>query len=364
MKNIKVLISAPADQTKEVDIVLSSIADFNDLMAKRNIVFTPVHWQKNVSTGRGERAQDVINDQISDCDMIVAIVGTRMGTATGKAESGTAEEVFGFCKKENFDTVSYNTHVFFNTFYDGDVLALEPEQLAKVKKFKSEVGDLGILYSPFSNLTTLKKLVTKALDAFYFQSKQTQLISLKETEREELGLDDYIENTIDDFQNVTSLITDMGESMTVFSEETGQAKSTQSEDLYMKIGIDAINKLADKITDKSKGSQDYLDSAYSNVNSALKIAIEDFLNDKNIDALADLVSSLWELIKSTKEGQIGIQSLEDAIVALPRRNKELIKAKKRVLIPVAGLNTALSDFNNNMELIVTEVERAVVDFKS
>jgi len=364
MKNIKILISAPSDQQKEVDEVINAIDDFNDIMLKRNITFTPVYWKKNTSTGRAERGQDVINDQVANCDMIVAIVGTRMGTDTGKADSGTAEEVFNFCRVNKFENTNYNTHIFFNTFYDGNVLNLEIEQLAKVQKFQSDVSNLGVLYAPFSNLTTLRKLVTKALDSFYFESKQTELISLQETEIEELGLDDYSDKIVENFQNITSLVTDISGSMREFSQELAEAKKSQPQDTYIKNGIKAIGRLADKITKKSVGAQENLDNAYSNLNSALKIAIEDFLNDENIGEIEKLLIILRDLIKSGNEGQSGLQSFEDAIKAMPRRNKGIIKAKKRILIPVTGLRSGMSDFNNNVELIVHEVERAIAKYKS
>ncbi|MGJ8562991.1 MAG: hypothetical protein ACSHXY_05510 [Alphaproteobacteria bacterium] len=364
MNNIKVLISAPSDQEKEIKEVFQAIENFNDIMLKRDICFTPVHWQKNIATGISDRPQNVINDQISDCNMIIAIVGTRMGTPTEKADSGTAEEVFDFCGRSGFSNTSYNTHVFFNTFYGGNVLGLDLEQLDKVKKFQSDIGDLGVLYAPFSNLSTLNKLVTKALDSFFFQSEQTQSASLEEDEIEELGLDDFVENTIVDFQSVSSLVIEIGEDMTAFSIEAAEATQVGEQSVILTKGIEAINKLAGKITHKVKGSQHSLDSAYSNLNSALKIAVEDFMNEENINDLEELVESLKVLITSGREGQVGIQSLEDTIRGLPRRNKKLIKSRNRILIPISGLKNSLSDFNNNVELVIGEVEREIESFHS
>lgn len=364
MKIIKVLISAPSDQDKEVKEVFDAISDFNDLMNKRGISFTPIHWQKNIATGQAKRAQDVINDQVDDCDMIIAIVGTRMGTATGKADSGTAEEVFDFCNSNGFSNTSYNTHVFFNTFYDGNVLQLEADQLLKVQKFQTEITELGVLYAPFSNLSTLRKLVNQALDSFYFQSQQTQLVSLKETEIEELGLEDYLDEASKNLESITSLVGSIADHMVEFSEEAAQATALSDQDEILTKGTEAMDKLAERITENVQNSQATLDQAYSNMNGGLRIAVEDFLNEQNIDDLSDLIDNLRVMVSSGREGQAGMQTLEETIMSLPRRNKKLIKSRKRVLLPISTLNRALFDFNNNVEFLLNEVGSAVDEYKS
>lgn len=364
MKNVKVLISAPLDQDDEVNAVLTEISNFNELMAKRNVHFTAVHWKKNMTTGRSERGQDVINDQIRDCDMIIAIVGTRMGTETGKADSGTAEEVFDFCKRNGFKGTSYNTHIFFNTFYDGDVLGLDAAQLLKVQKFKSEISELGILYAPFSNYSTLKNLTNHALDMYFFQSEKTQTVALQETEKEELGLEEYLNNTSENFSIITGLINEIASDMTQFSNEITEISQETDEKKLVSRGADAMDRLADNISDKVNNSQNTLDLAYTNLNGGLKIAIEDFLNDENVEELDSLIIVLKGLVSSGRKGQDGIQALEDQIKSIPRKNKKIIKSRNKTLRPIMTLNQSLSDFNNNVEILSNEVSSAISFYKA
>ena len=54
----------------------------------------PVGWETHSTPEMGDRAQAIINKQVlADCDLLVAIFWTRIGSPTGVAPSGTVEEI-------------------------------------------------------------------------------------------------------------------------------------------------------------------------------------------------------------------------------------------------------------------------------
>ena len=352
MKNIKVLISAPTDQDPQVSVVIKAIESFNKIMHIRGVNFIPVHWQKNLSTGIAESGQEVINQQISDVDMIIAIVGARMGTPTDKAESGTAEELYSFIERTKIQPSTFNTHVFFNTFFDGNVLSLDAKQLNVVQSFQKKVSSLGILYAPFQNDSTLADLTMTALNAFFFESEQTSEISLEEKELEELGLDEYLEESSTGMQNMTKIVGRISKSFTKFGEDTDHLISKENNQTKLvNKGSALVQKLADEINPEVETLQRNLDKVYTNFKRAVDITVEDFINDENISAIKDLTVSIEEMITASNDNDEGIGELEDAIKAIPRRNKKLIKAKKAVLRPVSELRNSIADFSNNMTIV-------------
>jgi hypothetical protein len=60
----------------------------------RAMVLLPVAWETHAAPAMGERGQEIINQQlVRDCDMLVAMFWTRIGTPTGQSPSGSVEEV-------------------------------------------------------------------------------------------------------------------------------------------------------------------------------------------------------------------------------------------------------------------------------
>jgi len=91
----RVLIASPSDVEEEREIAVRVIQEWNDLYSySRNVVLLPLRWETHTAPEYGTRPQEVINRAIVDqCDLLVGIFWTRIGTPTGTADSGTIEEI-------------------------------------------------------------------------------------------------------------------------------------------------------------------------------------------------------------------------------------------------------------------------------
>ena len=91
----RVMIATPNDVQVERDIIREVIHDWNAQNSKRErAVLLPVGWETNSVPTIGKRPQEALNEQmVRDCDLLVAVFWTRLGTDTGKAKSGTVEEI-------------------------------------------------------------------------------------------------------------------------------------------------------------------------------------------------------------------------------------------------------------------------------
>lgn len=94
-KILQVMIASPSDVTVEREIVRDIVAEWNAVNAReRSVVLLPLGWDTHSSPELGGRPQQMINDRILiHADILIGIFWTKLGTPTGSAQSGTAEEI-------------------------------------------------------------------------------------------------------------------------------------------------------------------------------------------------------------------------------------------------------------------------------
>jgi hypothetical protein len=92
---INVMIASPSDVEQERQAARELIHEWNDMNAQdQRIVLLPMGWESHSSPKLGDRPQAIINSQVlNQCDLLVAIFWTCLGTSTGEFASGTVEEI-------------------------------------------------------------------------------------------------------------------------------------------------------------------------------------------------------------------------------------------------------------------------------
>lgn len=92
---IPVMIASPGDVQREREEVRKAIYSWNDVNSKKtSMILNPIGWETNGAPEMGDRAQALINKRLlNDCDLLIAVFWTRIGTPTGGYESGTVEEI-------------------------------------------------------------------------------------------------------------------------------------------------------------------------------------------------------------------------------------------------------------------------------
>lgn len=152
---VRVLVASPGDTTNERAAIERAIHDWNAARAVgAGVVLMPVRWESHVVPELGADAQAVVNEQIGDnCDIVIGVFNTRIGTATPRAVSGTVEEIGRARQAER------PVHVWFSTApvpRDTDL-----EQLAKVLELKNELDGL---YGEYADIADLAFQVRQALE--------------------------------------------------------------------------------------------------------------------------------------------------------------------------------------------------------
>jgi len=152
----KVMIASPGDVREERKLIREVLYDWNDIHSEmRKIVLLPVAWETHSSPEMGDRPQAIINRQLKDCDLLVGVFWTRIGTATGDYPSGTVEEIEEHIKKGKPTMLYFSSKPVSPDEVDRD-------QYSELKKFKDSCVSRG-LYERYSTTAEFKDKLDRQL---------------------------------------------------------------------------------------------------------------------------------------------------------------------------------------------------------
>jgi len=156
-KVFRVLIASPGDVGDERNIIPEIVNEWNAVNAgSTKIILMPVKWETHSAPLLGDRPQAIINEQlVKDCDLLVGVFWTRIGTNTGMAVSGTAEEI------EQFVNLSKPVMLYFSQApIDPDKIDLE--QFTELRSFKEKMRLKG-LTEAYSSLPDFRQKFSRQL---------------------------------------------------------------------------------------------------------------------------------------------------------------------------------------------------------
>ncbi|HPE62611.1 MAG TPA: DUF4062 domain-containing protein [Methanothrix sp.] len=146
----KVMIASPGDVRDERKLIREVLHDWNDIHSEtRKIVLLPVAWETHSSPEMGDRPQAIINRQLKDCDLLVGVFGTRIGTATGDYSSGTVEEIEEHIKMKKPAMLYFSRDALVSP------CSFDPVQYSKLKEFEEACKSKG-LCETYSDIDELK----------------------------------------------------------------------------------------------------------------------------------------------------------------------------------------------------------------
>jgi len=154
----RVLFAAPSDVTAELSITRRLIEDWNvqhGQTASRRLELTS--WKTHSFPAAGKRPQALINRQFADrADILIAIFWRRFGSPTGRAASGTEEEIRRALRKRK------PVMVYFSLRFRTKRRPNERRERARIEGFKHRFGKRA-LYATYRDLTEFEKAARKDL---------------------------------------------------------------------------------------------------------------------------------------------------------------------------------------------------------
>jgi len=151
----RALVASPSDCTHERRLIPEVIAEWNAVHSLSNAaVIEPVLWETHSRPDLGGRPQGIINKQlVANCDLLIGAFWTRLGTPTGEAVSGTAEEI------EQFRGAGKPVLLYFSS---APVVpeSLDAAQYAALTEYRNSLGDQG-LYFKYETLAEFRALLQR-----------------------------------------------------------------------------------------------------------------------------------------------------------------------------------------------------------
>ena len=141
-KVILVMIASPSDVLEERKIVRDIIEEWNTICAaERSAVFVAVGWETGTSPELSGRPQQMINERLlAKADLLVGIFWTRVGSPTGKAISGSVEEI------EEHMKAGKPVMLYFSNV-PAKINSIDDKQYEQLKTFKKWAREKGLVES-------------------------------------------------------------------------------------------------------------------------------------------------------------------------------------------------------------------------
>jgi hypothetical protein len=136
----RVFLATPSDVAEELVVVEALLRDWNLQHGQaKGVRLELVNWRTHTRPAFGRRPQALVNKQAFDtCDLVVAIFWSRFGTPTGRAGSGTEEEIRRGIKQGK-EVLVY--------FSERPSLKIKPAEHSRIEKFKRKFGQKALFWS-------------------------------------------------------------------------------------------------------------------------------------------------------------------------------------------------------------------------
>lgn len=157
--------------SEEREVAADAVHEWNALhAAAQKVVLLPVKWETHASPQAGVRPQEAINHQLVDeCDILVGMFWTKLGTSTGVAVSGTVEEIDRFVAAERPALLYFSTRPI-------DPNQIDLRQHRRLRAFKQETYTRALTGS-FGALDELRHTLVRDL------TRQVRQMSLAKPQR-------------------------------------------------------------------------------------------------------------------------------------------------------------------------------------
>src|SRR5260370_27501570 len=154
----RILLAAPSDVVEEQALVAGAINDWNvqhgDSAQARVELMT---WRTHAHPDSGKRTQALINRQFADrAHIVLAIFWRRLGSPTGKAPSGTVEEI------ERAQRRGKKVMVYFSQRPATESDSRDLREQARMDRFSRKLGR-SALYWTYGAVREFERAVRKDL---------------------------------------------------------------------------------------------------------------------------------------------------------------------------------------------------------
>ncbi len=352
-----IFIASPSDLEEERIAIEEVTKELNlTFGAKQNIIIELIKWETHSAPGISEiHPQEIINNDVgNDYDIFIGLLWKKFGTQTEKAGSGTEEEFLRAFDRFKKEKEKIQVLFYFKDALPKSMKEINASELIKIENFKKSLSNKKVLYWDFDTCENLKnflrlhipKRITNLLESAGNTSEK-KVVETTDLE-EEYGLLDYSDMFEDFIHNSLNSLNQISES----TEWIGAELTKKANEITRLSKIPNVNKSVVRETFKrtAKLINNYVNRLkieipiyYSNFEDAIKAGsnlinlTDDFKNDDTVSELEEAKESIIGLRSSLPEALQSMISFYESVEALPRIQKDINIAKKKLLIQLEDL---------------------------
>jgi hypothetical protein len=173
------MIASPGDVLEERNVARDIIHEWNYVHSSplTKTVLIPVGWKTHSSPELSGRPQQIINDRIlKNCDLLIGIFWTKLGTPTGESASSTAEEI------ERHVAAGKPAMIYFS-IRPVTLDSVDRDQYAALQRFKDWCKTKGLVET-FQNIPEFQAKFTRQLQLTLRDNPHiAQLLKIPTTDR-------------------------------------------------------------------------------------------------------------------------------------------------------------------------------------
>jgi len=351
----RIFLASPSDLSEERDALDEVVEELNLTYGNQNnIIIEILKWEKNSAPGVSRlEIQSLINDDIPEYDLFIGLLWLKFGTPTKMFGSGTEEEFEIAYSKFLENPNSVQILFYFKNALPNSIDDIDPEQLSKVKKFKSSLGEKNILFWDFEQKDDLCRFLRTHIPTRIENLRKTTNLAIVEVEEKTNINSIIVENEEDfgilDYQDfIEESLTTSNQSLTKISDATeivGKEINKKAEEINRLVAenhnqpisskvqrnifqrtANIVNDFADRIEPEIPIYMANFERGIDAFSKLINIYKADFENkSKELDEikiqLKLLIDNLPGAIENTK-------SFLDALESWPRMSKELNNSRK------------------------------------
>jgi hypothetical protein len=315
--------------------------------------------------------QNIINSDIPTYDLFIGLLWTKFGTPTKDYSSGTEEEFNIAHKRFLLDNNSVQILLYFKNSSPQSLSDIDPEQLTKIREFKSSLGDKNVLYWDFNlkdelerflrihipkrilNLLTVTNLPVKV------STLNNEITIGNDIGNEDFGIIDYQEFIEESFAISTHALGRIAEAIewigvemnrkvaeinNLVTKNRNQPLSIKVQRTIFKRTANVMNDFANRIEPEIPIYIINFEKGIDSFSKLITIYINDF-EDKELE-IGEASDSLDSLIINIKFALNSMNEFLTTVDCLPKMSKELNNSRRNVV-------TILSNFLKKLEISIT-----------
>lgn len=382
---LQIFLASPSDVVPEREAVRAIVDELNSTWSKSlGISLEVFGWEANTHPAFSTDCQAVINEQSpDDYDLFIAVLWTRLGTPTPRADSGTIEEFDRALTRLHRDRSSIELMIFFKNeaVPPSDI---DVKQLAGVNHFRDRVVAEGGLYREFKSIAEFENTLRLSLTHYvqgWAQHRQQEVSTSRpitpsvspprtttvSDEPEELGFIDLVEEIVESTDILIGVGTRMGGALTEFADEinlrTEELKKSTN-DGRLATTKRVTNRLAANMDRfvavmqvELSGFSEHYEETFTKAGQVASIALDFADRTHTASQLIQLADQMATLRGNFMFSAKAMRGLRDIIASTPRLTTLYTRAKRStigILDSVAG----------ELELASSSAEQAEITIRS